>query len=158
MNLKLKKILFATDFSEISQAALAYATSLARDTGARLMIVHVEEPPAAYAAGEMLVIQPQVPNPELGRMLAKIAPGGLRYEHQHLIGNPADEIVRVAEENNVDLIVIGTHGRKGLSRLLTGSVAELVLRHARCPVLAVKAAGRITPNEDSSRHATRSST
>jgi nucleotide-binding universal stress UspA family protein len=158
MNLKLKKILFATDFSEASQAALAYATSLARDAGAQLLITHVEEPPVSYAAGEMLVIRPDVPNPELDRMLKKIAPGGLRYEHHLVVGNPADEIVRLAEEQHADLIVVGTHGRKGLSRLLTGSVAELVLRFAECPVLAVKAAGRIFPNEEGSRHATTVST
>jgi nucleotide-binding universal stress UspA family protein len=158
MNLKLKKILFATDFSEASQAALAYATSLARDTGALLIIAHVEEPPVSYASGEMLVIRPDVPNAELDRMLTRIAPAGLRYEHHLVIGNPADEIVRLAEEQHADLIIVGTHGRRGLSRLLTGSVAELVLRRAECPVLAVKAAGRIASIEAGSHHATKVST
>jgi nucleotide-binding universal stress UspA family protein len=154
MNLKLKKILFATDFSESSQAAFGYATSLARDADARLLIAHVEEPPVSYASGEMIVIHSDHPNPELRRMLEKIAPGGLRYEHHLAIGNPADEIIRIAEENGVDLIVVGTHGRKGLTRLLAGSVAELVLRRARCPVLAVKAAASISSSEEGCRATT----
>jgi nucleotide-binding universal stress UspA family protein len=142
--MKFNKILFATDFSAASQTAFEYASALARDAGARMLIVHVEEPPVSYATGEMLVIHPDVPNPELGKMLEKIVPeGGVPHEHCLVIGTPADEIVRLAEEQRADLIVVGTHGRKGLSRLLTGSVAELVLRRAQCPVLAVKAAGKI---------------
>lgn len=142
--MKFEKVLFATDFSEASQTALVYATALARDAGARMLILHVEETPVSYATGEMLVFHPDVPNPELRRMLEKIVPhGGVPYEHHLVVGNPANEIVRLAEEQGADLIVLGTHGRKGLSRLLTGSVAELVLRRAQCPVLAVKAAGRI---------------
>jgi universal stress protein A len=144
--MKFKKILFATDFSAASQAAFEYASALARDAGALLLIVHVEEPPAAFAAGEMLVIQSDVPSPELRRMLETLVPqGGVRHEHHLAIGPPADEIVRLAEELQADLIVVGTHGRQGFSRLLTGSVAELVLRRAQCPVLAVKAATPVQP-------------
>jgi len=61
------------------------------------------------------------------------------YEHHLLIGNPATAIVHLAETENVDLIVLPTHGRTGLMRLLMGSVAEEVVRKARCPVLTVKA-------------------
>ena len=90
-----------------------------------MLIVHVEEFPVSYATGEMVVIHPDVPNPELRRMLEKIVPtGGVPHEHCLVMGVPADEIVRLAEEQRADLIVVGTHGRRGLSRLLTGSVAE----------------------------------
>jgi len=154
--MKFNKLLFATDFSAASQSAFEYASALARDAGATMLIVHVEEFPVSYATGEMLVIHPDCPNPELRQMLEKVVPvGGVPYEHCLVMGVPADEIVRLAEEHRADLIVVGTHGRRGLSRLLTGSVAEIVLRRAQCPVLAVKAAGRIA--QASEEHLSRTS-
>ncbi|MEX0679165.1 MAG: universal stress protein [Pirellulales bacterium] len=137
-----KKILFATDFSPASEAALKYATSLARDSGALLLIAHVEELPMPYAGGEMYFAQPEYPNPEVKKMLEKVVPPdkSVRYEHRLVMGTAADDIVRVAEEEGVDLIVIGTHGRTGLMRVLMGSVAESVMRLAKCPVLTVKQA------------------
>jgi nucleotide-binding universal stress UspA family protein len=135
-----KKILFATDFSPASDAALKYATSLARDSGATLVILHVEELPTPYAGGEMLLPQPEYPNPEIRRMLEAVVPPdkNIKYEHHLVLGTPAEDIVRVAKEQNVDLIVIGTHGRTGLKRVLMGSVAEAVMRRANCPVLTLK--------------------
>lgn len=135
-----KKILFATDFSPASDAALQYATSLARDSGATLLILHVEELPAPYAAGEMLMPQPEFPNPELRKMLDAVVPPdkSVKYEHHLVLGTPAEDIVRIADEEGVDLIVIGTHGRTGLMRVLMGSAAEAVMRRAKCPVLVVK--------------------
>jgi universal stress protein A len=72
--------------------------------------------------------------------LAKIVPddGNIRFEHRLLGGVPGLEITRLAEEEKADLIVIGTHGRTGLSRLLMGSVAEAVVRRATCPVLTLR--------------------
>jgi nucleotide-binding universal stress UspA family protein len=67
----------------------------------------------------------------------------IRFEHKLLMGTAADEIVRAAEEGGVDLIVIGTHGRTGLKRVLMGSVAEAVMRRATCPVLTLKAADKV---------------
>jgi universal stress protein A len=135
-----KKILFPTDFSTSSDAGLEQATSLARDTGASLLIVHVEEPPAAYGGGEMYygVLEPD--NTELVKMLEAVVPhdANVPYEHRMLMGDPATEIVRLADEEKVDLIVMGTHGRGGLRRLLMGSVAESVVRHANCPVFSFK--------------------
>lgn len=137
-----KKILFATDFSPASEAALQYATSLARDSGATLLITHVEEIPMPYIGGEMYFAQPEYPNPEIRRMLEAVVPHdrSVRYEHKLIMGTAADDIVRVADEENVDLIVIGTHGRTGLKRVLMGSVAESVMRLATCPVLTIKEA------------------
>lgn len=138
-----KRILFATDFSPASDAALQYATSLARDSGATLLIVHVEEL-LPYAGGEMYFAQPEYPNPEIRRMLEAVLPTdkSVRYEHRLVLGTAADDIVRIAEEEAVDLIVIGTHGRSGLTRVLMGSVAESVMRRAGCPVLTLKQANK----------------
>ena len=140
--MKYKKILFATDFSPASETALQYATALARDSGATLLIAHVEEMPMPYAGGEMYFAQPEYPNPEVRRMLEAITPPDktVKYEHRLEMGTAADDIVRVAEEENADMIVIGTHGRTGLMRVLMGSVAESVMRYAKCPVLTVKQA------------------
>jgi nucleotide-binding universal stress UspA family protein len=132
--------LFPTDFSTSSDAGLAEATSLARDTGATLVIVHVEEPPAAYGGGEMYYGIPDPDKTELQRMLHAVKPTdpAVAYEHRLVMGDPAEAIVHLAEQVKADLIVLGTHGRSGFKRLLMGSVAEAVVRRARCPVLTVK--------------------
>src|SRR2546429_9378657 len=106
------KILFPTDFSTLGQAALELATSLARDTGATLIIAHVEEPPMAYGGGEMYLPTEEGDREELRRELVKILPtdGNVRFEHKLLVGDPATAIVEAAEQENVDLIVLGTHG------------------------------------------------
>ena len=135
-----KKILFPTDFSTCSDAGLEQATALARDTGARLLIVHVEEPPAAYAGGEMYYGMIEPDNAAMQQMLAAVVPSdpSVAYEHRLLTGDPADRIVELADEEHCDLIVMGTHGRTGFKRLLMGSVAEAVVRKANCPVLIYK--------------------
>ena len=144
--MKFKKILFATDFSAPSQAALEYASSLARDTGATLVIVHVEELLVQYGSGDQVYYSPpQCPNPELKRMLEKVVPSvkDVKYEHRLVMGVAADEILRISEEEGVDLIVLGTHGRTGLARVLMGSVAEDVMRRSTCPVLTLKATAKM---------------
>ena len=137
-----RKILFPTDFSTLSNAALAHATTLARENGATLLIVHVEEPPAAYGMGEMYYGIPDPSDAALREMLHAVVPTDpqVRYEHHLLLGSPADEIVAYAEKEGIDLIVMGTHGRTGLTRLVMGSVAESVVRRATCPVLTFNAA------------------
>lgn len=134
-----KKILFPTDFSHASDAALSHAATLARESGGRLIILHVEEPPMAYGGGELYYGVPNPDNTALVKMLqAVVPPIEVPYEHKLVVGDPAGEIVRVAEEEGVDLIVMGTHGRTGLRRLLMGSVAEAVLRRSPCPVFTLK--------------------
>ena len=135
------KILFPTDFSPASEDALRWATALARDSGATLSIVHVEEPPMAYGGGEMYIaLDDEETKGQLRRMLGNVVPldHNVRFEHKLLVGDPATAIVDAAAQENADLIVMGTHGRTGLSRLLMGSVAEAVVRRAKCPVLTVK--------------------
>jgi nucleotide-binding universal stress UspA family protein len=138
--MKLKKILFPTDFSHTGDAALEMASALARDSGATILIVHVEESPNVYAGGEFYYGIPNPPTEELRRMLEEVRPvdAGVAYEHRLLSGDPAGTIVRLAEEEDVDMIVLGTHGRTGLLRMLMGSVAEAIVRHAKCPVLTYK--------------------
>ena len=138
--MKAKKIIFPTDFSHCGDAALKMATSLARDAGATLLIVHVEEPPVAYGGGEMYYGVPDPASDDLRRMLQAVVPTdpNVPYEHRLITGDPSTAIARLAEEENADLIVMGTHGRTGLTRLLMGSVAEAVVRRAPCPVLTYK--------------------
>jgi nucleotide-binding universal stress UspA family protein len=143
--MKYKKILFPTDLSPASQEALQYAASLARDSNALLIILHVEESPLAYADVEIYFAQPYYPNPKIRSMLeAVIPPGeGVRHEHRLVMGVAGDEIVRLAAEEGVDLIVMSSHGRTGLGRVLMGSVAETVMRQASCPVLILKTGARV---------------
>jgi universal stress protein A len=151
--MKVKKILFPTDFSHCGDAALKMATSLARDSSATLLIVHVEEPPVAYGAGEMYYGVPEPATEDLRTMLQAVIPTDpdVPFEHRLITGDPATAIARLADEEGVDLIVMGTHGRTGLTRLLMGSVAEAVVRRAPCPVLTYKqtdhAATQIAAND-----------
>ena len=138
--MKAEKILFATDFSHAGDAALAMATALARDTGATLLIVHVEEPPMVYGGGELYYGMPEPATEDLKQLLANVVPTDKNVPHEHhmITGDPAGAIVRFAEDEKVDMIVVGTHGRTGLSRLLMGSVAEAIVRKSKCPVLTYR--------------------
>jgi nucleotide-binding universal stress UspA family protein len=133
------KILCPTDFSPHSDLALDHAAIYARASGATVLIVHVQEVSSASGEG-MLHSGVRPDNPQtLARRLEGIRPGDdVACEHRLLKGKPAQEILRVAKEEGVAMIVMGTQGRTGVSRLITGSVAEEVLRHADCPVLTVK--------------------
>jgi nucleotide-binding universal stress UspA family protein len=138
--MKAKKILFPTDFSHTGDAALAMATALARDTGAKLLIVHAEEPPMAYGGGELYYGRLEPAREDLEKMLEAIKPSdpAVPYEHRLVTGEPAHALTRLAADEDVDMIVMGTHGRTGLSRMVMGSVAEAVVRRAGCPVLTYK--------------------
>ena len=138
--MKANKILFPSDFSHTGDAALEMATALARDAGATLVIVHVEEHAMAYGGGDAYYGVAEPATADLLRMLKDIKPADpqVPYQHRLITGKPASAIARLAEDENIDMIVMGTHGRSGLSRLLMGSVAEAVVRHAKCPVLTYK--------------------
>jgi nucleotide-binding universal stress UspA family protein len=140
--LAIKTILFPTDFSERSEWAFRLACSLARDHGARLIVLHVLAPPqtVAFEAMPMLPAHPPGHREELETRLRTLkAPAGVAVEYRLEEGFAATEIVALAAASSADLIVMGTHGRTGLGRLLLGSVAEQVLRKAKCPVLTIKA-------------------
>ena len=138
--MKTKKVLFPSDFSTKGRDALEYATRLARDSGATLLIAHVEEPPVVYGDGAFYYGVPEPDRGAMEAMLREIKPTDptVPFEHRLVEGAPADAIVALAKEEGVDLIVMSSHGRTGLGRLLLGSVAEVVTRRAECPVLIVK--------------------
>ena len=135
--MKTKRIVCPVDFSDTSQAALQHASSLAREAGAKLYILHVEQIPQMYPEGHV-GYEPELD--EYKRLLHEAAPGrdDVQFEHHYLRGNVADEIIRFAHCREADLIVMGTHGRTGFARFLMGSVAEAVLRRAKCPVVTVR--------------------
>jgi len=146
--MQIRSILFPTDFSECGNYALSYAASLARTFGASILCVHVIEPmvPAVGYSGmteplPLADITDQLEN-SAGRELPKIAESeecaGLDVQELIVHGEAAAEIVRVAKERNIDLIVVSSHGRTGLGRMLFGSTAEAVVRHSSCPVMVVK--------------------
>mgnify|MGYP002623203056 CR=1 FL=1 len=137
----IRKVLYATDFSEDTNQALEMATSLARDNNAELLIVHVFDPPDPIASMPAHSAVPDVSRAEEEHALQRIEPPDpqVKFRHHLLDGAPADAIVQFAEAEEADMIVMSTHGRSGLSRLVMGSVAESVLRHAPCPVITVKA-------------------
>lgn len=146
--LPIHKILHPTDYSELSRPAFVLACALARDFGAELILCHVGPPPI-IAVGEGMVVE--LPTGEAEQMKARLEQlkpddAQVRVTHSLLRGDSADEIVRLADEAKADLIVMGTHGRGGLGRLLMGSVAEGVMRKATCPVVTVKAP--IPPDRD----------
>jgi universal stress protein A len=137
--LPIHTILFPTDFSDNAQPAFVMACSLARDLGARVVVLHVMPPPLGDEEFEARN-HPEEYYGSVRKVLHLIqAPEqNVRVEHRLEEGVPATVIVDVAREIHAGLIVMGTHGRTGLTRLLLGSVAEKVLRKAACPVLTVK--------------------
>lgn len=135
-------IIVPTDFSSAADSVLRQAEALARQNGARLLIVHVEEPPMAYGGGEIPTVIPEPDTARIAAMLERVKPldASIPFGHRLAMGDPAAEICRIAAEEKAGMIVLGTHGRTGMFRLLMGSVAESVLRHAPCPVLVYREA------------------
>ena len=138
----LKKILVSTDLSDGSDEALSQAIELGKQTGAFLEIVYVRELGSGefpfgplYSEDASGVIA--YTDLELARRRDRVTSAGLQCHYRCLDGIAAKEIVRRAEETNADLVVVGTHGRRGLARAMLGSVAERVVQHAACPVLTV---------------------
>jgi len=138
--LAIRTVLHPTDFSERSEYAFRLACSLARDYGARFIVLHVAEPPAAIAGEGVFIPSPEEDLEPLRERLLQLRPPDPKVpvEHRLVEGTAATEILRVAKETQCDVIVLGTHGRRGLGRLLMGSVAEQVVRRAPCPVVTVK--------------------
>ena len=135
-------IVHPTDFSECSGVALRVARELARDHGARLLLLHVVSQIAVPHLDEPATVEdPETCRETLEGMCRCLDDADLKYPvtARLRLGESAAEILRTADETGCDLLVMGTHGRTGLGRLLMGSVAEEVLRHARCPVLMIKA-------------------
>ncbi len=136
-----ERILVPTDFSEHGKAALAEAVDIARSCGAELHLLHVVE--KSKAARNELNGDQEATRSQRASLNALLPPEGEmdgRIVVELRIGSPHDEIVGYAAQANADLIVMGTHGRTGVARVLLGSVTERVLRNAPCPVLAIRRA------------------
>jgi nucleotide-binding universal stress UspA family protein len=144
-------MLHPTDFSERSRYAFRYACLLARELGARLIVLHVVPPPPVTIQGEMIAYAPPEERDLEGlreRLRGYQADSpAVPVDHFLEEGDPAAVILRVAKTTPCDLIVMGTHGRTGLGRLLMGSVAEEVVRKAPCPVITVKVPTAKVPAE-----------
>jgi nucleotide-binding universal stress UspA family protein len=128
-----KKILYPTDFSSYSNQAYFHAVVLAENHEASLTVLFVHTPDSRAPGGQ--------PSQQYWKeQLEQIRPlnQAITVRHVFLEGDPAAEIVRYSRDAGMDLIVMGTHGRTGVERLLMGSVAEKVLRDAPCSVLVVK--------------------
>jgi len=145
--IQLKNVLVATDFSETSEAALRYGRALARAFGARLHVLHVADNiMTRYAFDGSVVLPPDVQadlensaQAQLERLVGDDDRRDLRAVAVVRTSNtPADSIVDYAKDADIDLIVIGTHGRRAVAHLLLGSVAERVVRTSRTPVLVVR--------------------
>jgi nucleotide-binding universal stress UspA family protein len=135
----LRNLLVPIDFSDVSEAALAYGRTLARTFGARLHVLHVMEND---------FLRPMASNPYMhSEAIGRQVMDKLTDEDRDLLravavlkksDAPAEDIVKYANAEDIDLIVMGTHGRKGVAHFFVGSVAEHVVRAAPCPVLAVR--------------------
>jgi nucleotide-binding universal stress UspA family protein len=135
----LKNILVATDFEPASDAALTYGRALAKTFGARLHLLHVAENDFLRPS----VTDPYVLKIAVARRLSERLTAEDRAERNgratlEVSDKPAETITRYAQREQIDLIVIGTHGRTGVTHMLMGSVAERVVRTAPCPVLTVR--------------------
>ena len=142
--MSIRTILHPTDFSDCSRYAFRLAGMLAREQGARLIVLHVKPtlgPMVAY--GEALTeLEPEGSQEKLLEVLhrLRLSDPKVQVEHRLVEGQGAEQILRQADEIGADLIVMGTHGRRGVGRLLLGSVAARVVAQAVCPVLTVRAA------------------
>jgi universal stress protein A len=147
------RILVPTDFSAPSNAALALAKRMAATSGASLHLIHVLEDPFAAAAhaAEVNLAPPaglreswlEGAKALLEAQLTPDERASLRSTQLVVFGAPAREIVDQAAANDIDLIVMGTHGRGSIQHMLMGSVAERVVRTALCPVLTVRDTGKV---------------
>jgi nucleotide-binding universal stress UspA family protein len=145
--LPIRTILHPTDFSDRSGYALQLAAALARDYHARLVILHVISRPVIAYGNAVVPDEPEIVRNAAQEQLdgLLIPGGGLLAERRLAEGDPAEVILHVAREIPADLVVVGTHGRTGLRRVLMGSVAEQVVRRAPCPVLTVTTPFPATP-------------
>ncbi len=144
----IKRILHASDFSRASARALDEAVNLAKQNDAELLVVHVIEPVAPYVTGEdfgsaglyvkLEEAAKRDAESSMRKLMDKLQKARVKAKSLLLKGRPDDQIVKAAKSRRADMIVIGTHGRTGLSKLFMGSVAGKVISTATCPVLTVR--------------------
>jgi universal stress protein A len=145
---RIRRLLYATDFSHASQPAFAAAVSMAKSLAARLTILYVI-PPVVPAVPELYldaVTLDQLDKQarrwsarQLEKLNARATRAGVKVTALLRDGDAADQIVRACRTTKADLIIVGTHGRRGLPKFFLGSVAERVVASAPCPVVTVRA-------------------
>ncbi len=150
MSLPIKKLLFPTDYSDLARAALAHAIALANLFKAEFHCLHVIDDAYQYWSALGPESIPMGPPPEELLELGKTRMEAFVAEHltaletppvtQLAIGRPFAEIIAYAREHDIDMIVMGTHGRGAIAHMLLGSTTEKVVRKAPCPVLTVRSA------------------
>jgi nucleotide-binding universal stress UspA family protein len=156
--MKLNRIVVATDFSDVSLVALEAAFNLELGADATLYLLHVLETPGGIdpIAGWVRPSHAELYEEAMDRLSSMVPENKqkeMRIEPCVVIGSPVREIARFAKEKEADMIVVGTHGRTGVARVLMGSTAESLLRESPCQVLVVKphvASARVTRALDSS--------
>jgi nucleotide-binding universal stress UspA family protein len=145
-----KNILLPTDFSKLSLSAAQYAVDLAIQYGAKIHLLHViEKTPPILTIHSLDLSEEKIiksieddARESLNKTLAKLSGGGAEILTVLKKGLDYDEIVNYSQENSIDVIVIATHGRTGVLHTLIGSVAEKVIRYAKCPVLVITPTGK----------------
>ena len=152
MTESINRILVPVDFSGPSEEAVRYATTVANRFGARLKLLHVVEDPfvtGAWSAEafvpnttELLDTLINAAQQQMADLKKRLAAHGFVVETAVITGLPAQTIVEEAQTGRFDLIVLGTHGRAGLSHVVMGSIAERVVQKAPCAVLTVRGAGQ----------------
>ncbi len=140
----IQKILCPVDFSAPSRNALRYANEFAKAMNAKITVMHVIQPQPIAADVNVPYVPLEIEleknaKEDLARIVKEEVQEGVLVEQVMAFGLPSDCVIAQAQKENVDLIILGTHGRTGISRLLMGSTAENVIRHAARPVLVVKA-------------------
>lgn len=145
--IKISRILVPTDFSELGQLAVQYATAIAEQFQAELHLLHAIDDFFILAPEANLMLPDRnqylrdlkaAAETELSKLPTTGGVPAARVMRHTVVGHPLEQIVRFAKEQEIDLIVIGSHGRRGISHFLLGSVAERAVRFAVCPVLTVR--------------------
>ena len=152
MAISIRNILVPTDFSKASNAALQYGMAIAERTGAKLHMLHIVRLPVAsprpttpwISLEKQLHLQVDLAQQQMAREFPAEWAKNRQTSTQAIVGFEVEEIVTYANKHEVDLTIIGTHGRTGLSHFLLGSVAEKVVRLSRCPVMTVRAPSEFT--------------
>lgn len=143
---QIKKILVPIDFSDYSKNALKYAAQFAKQFNAKIYLIYVVEPmiyPADFSMGQVAIPSTDIDlhsraEEELKKLSKDIVNGNSHVEILIKTGKPFVEIIEAASANDIDLIIIATHGHTGVEHLLFGSTAEKVVRKAPCPVLTLR--------------------
>ncbi len=146
MEPNIKKVLVPIDFSDYSKNSLKYAVNFVKCFNADLYLIYVVEPviyPPDFSMGQIAIPSVDLEMDkraveELQKLAKKNIPGEVKVETIVKTGKPFIEIIETASEQNIDLIIIATHGHTGVEHILFGSTAEKVVRKAPCPVLTIR--------------------